>query len=220
MAPASFKGKRNVKVNAKNTGDGLKMLKSIKTDSTALVFFDPQYRAIMDKMKYGNEGSRQRQRFDMPQMTIPQIRKFAVEIARVLQPSGHVVMWMDKFVLCTYGAAPIFPLAWTVDLVIWDKMRIGMGYRTCRRGEYVLICQKPPQRAKGIWIDRGIPDVWPEKKNSEEHPHSKPHDLQKRILLAVTSPGNLVVDPCAGGYGVLKICKETGRKFMGCDVSE
>ena len=209
-----------MKANAENTGDGLKMLKSLKTDSAALVFFDPQYRAIMDKMKYGNEGSRQRQRFDMPQMTIPQIRKFAVEIARVLQPSGHVVMWMDKFVLCTYGAAPIFPLAWTVDLVIWDKMRIGMGYRTCRRGEYVLICQKPPQRAKGIWIDRGIPDVWPEKKNSEEHPHSKPHDLQKRILLAVTSPGNLVVDPCAGGYGVLRICKETGRKFMGCDVSK
>ena len=82
----------------------------------------------------------------------------------ILRPSGHVCLWMDKFILCGYGAAPIFPLDWTVDLITWDKGKIGMGYRTRRRGEYLMICQKPPRRAKGIWQDHGIPDVWPEKK--------------------------------------------------------
>ena len=77
-----------MKANAENTGDGLKMLKLLKTDSAALVFFDPQYRAIMDKMKYGNEGSRQSERAALPQMTTLQIQEFAAEIMRVLRPSG------------------------------------------------------------------------------------------------------------------------------------
>jgi site-specific DNA-methyltransferase (adenine-specific) len=207
-----------MRLNAKNTADGYEMLRGIEAKSVALVFFDPQYRAILDKMSYGNEGARQGERSSQVQMSAVTISKFAAEIARVLRPSGHVCLWMDKFILCGYGAAPTFPLDWTVDLITWDKLRIGMGYRTRRRGEYLMICQKPPRRAKGIWEDHGIPDVWPEKKTAKSHPHAKPLELQSRILLAVTKRGDLVVDPCAGGYSVLEICRSTDRNFLGCDV--
>ena len=105
-------------------------------------------------------------------------------------------------------------------MITWDKLRFGMGYRARQRGEYLMICQKPPRRAKGIWRDHGIPDVWPEKKITKRHPHAKPLELQSRILLAVTKQGDLVVDPCAGGYGVLEICQNAGRDFLGCDVRE
>jgi len=36
--------------------DGLKLLEKLETDSIPLVFFDPQYRTILDKQNYGNEG--------------------------------------------------------------------------------------------------------------------------------------------------------------------
>jgi site-specific DNA-methyltransferase (adenine-specific) len=205
-------------LNAKNTADGHAMLRGIETGSVALVFFDPQYRAILDKMSYGNEGARQAERSSQIQMSATTIGNFATEIARVLKPSGHVCLWMDKFNLCGYAAAQTFPIDWTVDLVTWDKLTFGMGYRTRRRGEHLLICQKPPRRAKGVWVDHSIPDIWPEKKIAKDHPHAKPLELQSRILLAVTRPGDLVVDPCAGSYGVLEICLRTGREFLGCDV--
>ncbi len=209
-----------IRLNATNKVDGLEMLRGARTASAALVVFDPQYRGILDAMGYGNEGSRQVERSNQIQMSPDTISRFATEIARVLRPSGHVFFWLDKLGVCGYGAAPTFPLDWTVDLVTWDKLRLGMGYRTRRRGEYLMICQKPPRRAKGIWGDHGIPDVWPEQRIAKNHPHAKPFELQSRLLLAVTKQGDLVIDPCAGGYGVLEICRKNKRNFLGCDVEE
>jgi len=37
-----------------------------------------------------------------------------------------------------------------VDMVVWNKGRIGMGYRTRRSSEYLLILQKTPIKSKGI----------------------------------------------------------------------
>jgi len=52
-----------------------------------------------------------------------------------------------------------------------------------------------------------------------EHPHEKPVNLNRRLIEAVTEKGDLVIDPCAGGFGVLKICQATRRKFLGCDLN-
>jgi hypothetical protein len=50
------------------------------------VFFDPQFRALLDRQKYGNEGkSRQRRRAQLPAMTEEYIDKVCREIARVLE---------------------------------------------------------------------------------------------------------------------------------------
>ena len=203
--------------NFKNRGDGLKLLRKIRADSAALVFFDPQYRAILDRMSYGNEGARQIKRFKMRQMTDETIRDMAKEMERILRPSGHVAMWMDKYTLCNYGANPLFSIN-VVDLITWDKMKIGMGYRTRRRGEYLMILQKAPLRSKGVWRDKRIPDVWQERQ-VRDFPHRKPDGLQRRLILSMTEEGDLVVDPCAGSFGVLDACKEIKRDFLGCDVT-
>jgi site-specific DNA-methyltransferase (adenine-specific) len=65
--------------------DGLSMLKKIDTGTIPLVFFDPQYRAILDKQNYGNEGeNRGKRRAELPQMTEEVIAKFIKEIERIL----------------------------------------------------------------------------------------------------------------------------------------
>ena len=46
-------------VNSAQKGDALALLRSLPNDCTPLVFFDPQYRGVMDKLKFGNEGARQ-----------------------------------------------------------------------------------------------------------------------------------------------------------------
>ena len=37
--------------------------------------------------------------------------------------------------------------------------------------------------------------------------------------MATTNKGDLIVDPCAGGFGVLEICSELEREFLGCDLT-
>lgn len=199
--------------------DGRVLMAGLADASVGLVFFDPQYRGVLDKLGYGNEGVRQKKRAALAQMPDDVIAEFGHEIERVLRPSGHVAMWVDKFLLMNFEAATIFGNATrVVDLVTWDKGTFGMGYRTRRRGEYLVLLQKDPQRAKGVWTDHAITDCWPERAEKSEHPHRKPLELQKRIIGATTIFGDTVLDPCAGSFSVLDACLATGRNFIGCDL--
>ena len=207
--------------DCEHRADGAELLASLPDDFAAAAFFDPQYRGVLDKLAYGNEGARQKRRVVYRQMPEEIIADFITHLARVLRPSGHLFLWIDKFHLCE-GIAGFFahtPLQ-TVDLLTWDKGRIGMGYRSRRRCEYLAVLQKPPTRAKGVWRRHDIPDVWAEKVDTARHAHAKPVGLQQALIESVTVPGDAVVDPAAGGFSVLAACRAAGdRSFYGCDLS-
>lgn len=209
---------QDAELNRKNKSEGLKFLRMLPSASFPLCFFDPQYRGVLDRQKYGNEGSRQQERFSLPQMDQTQILQFIREIDRALMPSGHLLLWVDKFHLCT-GVAPW--LSGTdlsiVDLITWNKGRIGMGYRTRRTAEYCIVLQKTPLRAKGIWKSHDIRDVWDEKVDVR-FTHAKPILLQARLIESLTNSGDIVIDPAAGSYSVMEACVRTNRNFLGCDV--
>lgn len=208
--------------NARNRMGGIGLLRSLGRRSAAAVFLDPQYRAVLDALDYGNEGeSRERKRAALPQMTDDLISCFIEETQRVLQPSGHLFLWIDKFALGTgrhLRHLARAPLLQVVDVIHWNKLRPGMGRRARCRSEYLIVCQKQPVRAKGVWTDHGIDDSWPESADRSIHPHAKPHVLTERLIRATTKIGDLVVDPCAGGYGVLEACQLSRREFIGCDL--
>jgi site-specific DNA-methyltransferase (adenine-specific) len=212
---------KEIMLNTKLKMDGLNLLKTLENNSINAVFFDPQYRGILDKMNYGNEGERQIERSKLVQMNERKIISFVREIDRTLKPSGHLFLWTDKFHLCEGIASWLkkTDLA-IVDMVVWNKGRIGMGYRTRRSSEYLLILQKTPIKSKGIWQVKNIPDVWTEKivSKNKRHPHQKPLELQKILIEAVSNLGDLIVDPAAGGYSVLEACLLSGRNFLGCDI--
>src|SRR4051794_26393225 len=116
-----------VSINETNVINGLDLLVNINSKVITACFFDPQYRGIMDKMKYGNEGQRQKERAILEQMSEDTIKLFVHEIDRVLIDSGHLFLWIDKFHLCE-GTSH-----WTkdtslsiVDLLTWDKGKIGI----------------------------------------------------------------------------------------------
>jgi site-specific DNA-methyltransferase (adenine-specific) len=72
--------------------------------------------------------------------------------------------------------------------------------------------------AAGAWTDHGINDCWPESSDRRIHAHTKPHVLTERLIRAATRRGDVVIDPCAGGYGVLEACRASGREFVGGDL--
>lgn len=207
--------------NTPNTGDGLALLASLPDASVAAVVFDPQYRGVLDKLAYGNEGARQKGRAMLQAMDSDTIHAFVQEIGRVLQPSGHLFLWADKFHLVQgvgpwIGASGLEP----VDLIMWNKSRMGMGHRSRRVSEPCLIFQKPPRRSKGVWTNKSIRDVWEEKLPAGKgHPHRKPIGLLEALLGAVTKPGETVVDPAAGSFVTLDAVTRLGdRVFWGTDL--
>lgn len=52
----------DIALNTTNVINGIQLLAGIHNNVITAAFFDPQYRGIMDKMKYGNEGQRQKER--------------------------------------------------------------------------------------------------------------------------------------------------------------
>lgn len=206
-------------LNQRNKMDGLTLLKNVYDAKLKACFFDPQYRGVLDQLNYGNEGmSRCQERSALSQMTEEQIVEFIREIDRVLVPTGHLFLWIDKYHLCNgVNNWLIGTNLNIVDLITWDKGKIGMGYRSRRKSEYCLIIQKKPKRVKGVWKTHNIPDVWREK-IQKVHPHTKPIELQKILIEAVTDPNDIVLDPAAGGFSVLEACKLCNRNFLGGDI--
>lgn len=214
---------RGLKINARMKMDGLQLLAKLPGEAIPAAFFDPQYRGVLDKMKYGNEGKKRGQRrCALTQMSEAVIGEFIRGIDRALIPSGHLFLWLDKFHLCN-GFREWFRGTDldVVDLVSWDKGKIGMGYRTRRRTEYCIVAQKSPRKTKGVWKIHNIPDTWYEKINGARggHPHKKPVELQSELIAAVSDENDLILDPAAGDFSVLTAAQSRGRNFIGCDLN-
>jgi site-specific DNA-methyltransferase (adenine-specific) len=200
-------------------GDALTLLRALPEGCAALGFFDPQYRELLTRQAYGNEGKRQAERAKLPAMSPEYIDAIINEFARVLAPSSYLMRWIDKFCLCEGHHLRISSdLLKVVDLIATDNERIGMGYRARCCGDYLLVLQKPPLKARATWRDHGIRDRWREKVDRKIHPHVKPIGLIERLIAAVTVPGDLVIDPAAGSFVVMHAARRLGRDFCGCDL--
>ena len=208
-------------LDRRNQANGLEFLFRLPNEIAPLVFFDPEYRGVLDHQGYGNEGERQKGRAALDQMTGDVIQQFIGQVGRVLTPRGHLMLWVDKFHVAEGITSWLDGTSLkVVDMITWDKGRIGMGYRTRRRCEYLMVIQKLPLRAKGVWTLHNIPDVWQEKlvKEAGGHAHVKPIGLQSQLIAATTPEGGLVVDPAAGSFSVMKAAQDMGRHFLGCDL--
>ena len=210
-----------LKQNTRLKMDGLDFLSMLPTDAIPVAFLDPQYRGVLEKLSYGNEGrGRGKRRCTLAQMGDDMIGRFVLGMDRALIRSGHLFLWVDKFHLCQ-GVHSWFngTSLEIVDLVTWDKGTFGMGYRTRRQAEYCVVLQKQPRKAKGVWKVHNIPDVIKERVSQRDHPHAKPVDLQGQLIAAVSHEGDFVIDPAAGSFSVLQAAQNQRRNFLGCDLN-
>ena len=52
------------------------------------------------------------------------------------------------------------------------------------------------------------------------HPTQKPEELLRKVVLASSNKGDLVVDPFLGSGTTAVVAEQLGRKWKGCDISE
>src|SRR6516164_6900285 len=130
--------------NIRQHGDALTLLRSLPDPCTPLIFFDPQHRENLDKLKYGNEGARQRERCKLPPMSSEYIDECCREMARVLVPSGYLMRWQNAFQVGTGVHLRLADVLQCVDIIAWDNLRISNGSRARRRGDYLVATKSNP----------------------------------------------------------------------------
>jgi len=53
---------------------------------------------------------------------------------------------------------------------------------------------------------------------STPHPTQKPEELVRKLVLAASNSGDLVIDPFSGSGTTLVVAEQLGRRWMGCEL--
>jgi len=106
--------------------------------------------------------------------------------------------------------------------IVWDKGGLGMGWHYRRSYEFVLVGEKPGAACN--WHgDNSVSNVLRIngiKPSAHDHPTPKPVALPGRFIDLHSAPGELVLDPFAGGGTTLRAAKDRGRRAIGVEVDE
>ena len=119
--------------NSRIKMEGLKFLKQLPDACAATAFFDPQFRGVYDKMKYGNEDtSRNAVRCETPADDGRYHHRVRARNYRVcsLLPVTFSSGWTSFTCAATSRNGADGTKLSVVDMLTWDKGRIGLGYRT------------------------------------------------------------------------------------------
>ncbi len=199
--------------------DAVEWLATLDDGSVNLIVTDPAYeslekhRAIGTTTRLANSKSSSNAWFDI----FPNARfeELFCEFYRVLENNSHVYMMCDQETM--FYAKPIGERAgfrfWKP--IIWDKMRIGMGYHYRARYECILFFEKGKRKLN----DLSIPDILEVPRVHKGYPTEKPVALSTILIEQSTETGALVIDPFFGSGSTAEAAVAAGRNFAGCDTS-
>jgi site-specific DNA-methyltransferase (adenine-specific) len=203
-------------LNTKQNGEALELLTNLETNSVSLVFLDPQYEPVKNVLSVN---------YPLYSQSDYQILRILEQIERVLKPSSFCLLWVNKTLLGN-DRIPLWllktPSLKIVDFLVWHKKNtLGLGSWLRSNAEFCFLVQKYPQSGK-LFKNRSFGNVWEEAvlpPSKRKHPHQKPRELVKALIEATTEKGDLIIDPCAGSFIVLEVCRELKREFLGCDLT-
>lgn len=74
-------------------------------------------------------------------------------------------------------------------------------------------------RMGDVWSEPS-PNLNPRQYHRRHHPNEKPVAVMERLILSLTEPGQVVIDPFMGSGTTLLAARNLGRKAIGVDVAE
>ncbi len=130
----------------------------------------------------------------------------------MLRDERHIYIMFDSFSLLSLGAVvrEVFDVK---NVLVWDKVNLGMGHYFRRRHEHVIFATKGHRRLSR----RDLPDVWSVKRLTRApYPTQKPVALFERMLAGSAEPGFVVCDPFVGSGSAAIAALRNGCSFVGC----
>lgn len=146
------------------------------------------------------------------------LRSVAVEARRLMKDTGSFLCFCDwRMVSALQPAIESAGLRFQ-NLVVWDKgnMGLGSGFR-CQHEMILHFTNGSPE-----YHNRSISNVVKAKRVSaaeREHQTQKPVDLIEQLISVVTPDGGKVLDPFMGSGTTGVACANTGREFVGYEMS-
>ena len=113
---------------------------------------------------------------------------------------------------CRYFTASHETLLWAK---INNKEKHTFNYKTLKDSDWGKdILKKPNKQMRSVWQ---IDTPKTSEKTFGKHPTQKPLELLRRIILASTNVGDLILDPFTGSSTTGIIAKKLRRNFIGID---
>jgi site-specific DNA-methyltransferase (adenine-specific) len=206
--------------------DVIDFLRSLPNESIDLIATDPAYSGMNRHLTlgkgrivgvYGDRGNGGKW-FSEFEDTEENYHLFLSECARVLKRDRHIFIMFDSYSLLTLGqhVRSFFDVK---NVVVWDKVNIGMGHYFRRQSEFILFASK----GKRPLARRDIPDIWSLKRlHRAPYPTQKPVELFEAMIAASVAGHEriTVCDPFAGSGSAAIAALRQGCDFVGCDRSE
>jgi len=203
--------------------DVIQFLKSLSSNSVDLIVTDPAYSGMNQRLKLGkgkiigtykNRGENGKW-FEEFLDTEDNYTIFLKECFRVMKNNRHIFLMFDSYSLLTL--APLVRDIFEVkNILVWDKVNIGLGHYFRRRHEFILFACKGKRKIKL----RSIPDIWNIKRFTHApYPTQKPTEIFELMLASSADKDFVVCDPFLGsGSSAIASIKRNCR-FIGCDIS-
>lgn len=208
--------------------DYKEVFNSIPDNSVSLVITDPPYK-VTSRGNSGNSGGMLKKKINKQGMVFNhnnvKISDFMPELYRILKDGSHCYIMTNHVNLVEILNVAKECGFHFIKSLIWDKGNKIMGLYYMSQFEYILFFRK----GRGKKINNcGTPDIlrFPNKKmkgldGKNLHDTEKPVELMKILVENSTNDENdLVVDPFAGIGSVAIACKQTNRRFLGCEIDK
>ncbi len=201
--------------------DCMRFLRSLPDASVDVVTTDPAYSGMNQHMSFGNGrivgryGDADNERwFTEFRDDRDTFLGFLRECHRVMADGGHIYVMFDSFSLLSLGhlMREVFAVK---NVIVWDKVNLGMGHYFRRRHETIVFATKGRRRLSR----RDLADVWPVKRiHRAAYPTQKPVALFSRMLAGSAEAGMTVCDPFVGSGASAVAALLAGCEVVAADI--
>ncbi len=204
---------------ALSTHDALTWMATLPDASVDMVITDPPYESLEKHRKVGtttrlkHSSASSNDWFSI--FPNDKFEHLFTEIYRVLRRDRHFYLFCDQETM--FVAKPI---AESVGFrfwkpLVWDKVKIGMGYHYRARYELILFFEKGKRKLANL----GTPDILTAPRVHRGYPTEKPVSVMRTLVAQSGRPGERVIDPFFGSGSSLVAAAEAGLEVAGADIS-
>lgn len=225
-------------------GDCIAQMASLPAGSVDMIFADPPYNLQLGGDLFRPDGSQvdavddDWDRFDSLAAYDRFTHAWLAEARRILKPNGSIWVIGSYHNIFRVGAALQDQGYWILNDIIWRKANPMPNFKGTRftNAHETLIWASMGEDARYTFHYRAMKTLNDElqmrsdwlipicngqerlkKGGAKVHPTQKPEALLYRILLASSSPGDVVLDPFFGTGTTGAVAKRLGRHFIGIE---
>lgn len=191
-------------------GDCVDLVKDIETGSVDMVLIDPPY-STPTVAAFGRQVTKRLSDLAIQEHYFSAIKS---ELERIMKPDAPLLVFCDDIY---YAVLVGLFYDWKqINLLVWDKKRIGMGKPFRRRHELLFYANRGTPVVNGTMSH--IPTILEHPLTKEHHGAEKPVDLCQKLIEELTPSDGLVVDLFMGSGTTGVAATKAGRRFTGIEL--